>query len=239
MAEEDFAGGGGAEEIEETQGGGAGGAARSEDGSVFERQVELGGNFEPATAVFQARRKNEREGDEAGVGVAGFDELSGLSDVVADDEFGRGVGGEVERGEDLQCGASVGGRGGICDREFANGGVAHDGGDRLERESGASGPEHEAAGGEDGKAGAFGVAGSDERFGVVAIGGQKNVARGTMTDLGDETAGGAGEEGELDVGRRAGEFRGESVEDVNEIRCGGDGDLGVIDGGGSESREKQ
>ena len=57
-----------------------------DDGGLNERSVLLLRNF-PGVARGERRREGERFGEDADLGVSGLNELSGLRDVFAEDEF--------------------------------------------------------------------------------------------------------------------------------------------------------
>jgi hypothetical protein len=239
VAQEELAGGGGAEESEKVAGGGVGFAAASEDGDLIERGVMIAGNFNPLAAIFEIGSEDEREGDEAGVGVAGLDELGGLRDVFADDDLGPRFGPEAEFFEGLARGAAVGSGVGVGDGDFANGRGAEDGGEIFEDEVGFGGPEHEAADGEGRERRCGGVAGGDEGLRIVDVGGEEDIEGRAVADLRDKAARGAGNGGDGGVGGGFFEGGDDVGEDVDEIGGGGDGYLRGIGGGdGSESCEK-
>ena len=127
---ENLPGGGAAEKGEITGGGGVFRAAGSDDGALFERSVKGGRDLGPTTAVFQFRREHEGERDEASVGVAGFDELSGLCDIFADDDFGLRARPGAEFFEGLLRSAAVGRGSGVGDGDFSDRRVA-DGDGRI------------------------------------------------------------------------------------------------------------
>lgn len=221
---EDFPGGGAAEVSEVAGGGEFLCAAGGDDGALFERGVKVGRDLGPTAAVLEFRRKHEGERDEAGVGVAGFDELSGLRDVFAVDDFGPGDGPGAEFFEGLLRGAAVGGGGGIGDGDFSDRRVADGDGGIGDVQVGSGGPKDEPADGKSGEGFGVGSALGDKGAGVVEVGGEENVVGGAVGDLRDEVTGGSGGDGKCDLGGGSAELGVEGIERVDEVGRGGDGE---------------
>src|SRR5271165_511700 len=78
--------GGGQEEAEELFGGIALRRGFNEDGALLDGRVKIVGDDEVFAAGGESRREGRGKRDEAGVGVAGVDELRGLGNVFGGDQ---------------------------------------------------------------------------------------------------------------------------------------------------------
>ena len=182
---------------EQLVGGVALGGFGEDDGALLDVGVEAVGNDGVGSAGGEARGEGGGEGDEAGVGVAGVNELGGLGYVLGGDEAGLELVVKVEAGEGGDGGAAIGCAVGVGEGEAAEVGAA----EQIEggrREAGVfAGPEDERAPAVEDGGGGVGEAGGDEAAGIAEIGGEKEVKGRAILDLGGEHGGGL--EGGLSV----------------------------------------
>ncbi|MEN9633412.1 MAG: hypothetical protein RL077_1816 [Verrucomicrobiota bacterium] len=145
--------------------------------------MESRGDFLPTTDGAERAGDDQRERDEAGVGVFGLDKLGGLRDIFPEDELGLNRGPEAEVREDLLRGAAVRGVRRVRDREFIYEGVLNNGARIVEIKILARGPEDEPAERVRSEGSGVGVLGRDESVRVAEIGGEKDIVGRAVGDL--------------------------------------------------------
>ena len=166
------------------------GGFAEDDGALLDVGVEAIGNDGVGSAGGEARGEGGGEGDEAGVGVAGVNELGGLGYVLGGDEAGLELVVKVKAGEGGDGGAAIGCAVGVGEGESAEVGAAQQiEGGRREARVFARPEDERAAAVEDG-CGGVGEAGGDEAAGVAEVGGEKKVKGRPVLDLGGQHGGG-------------------------------------------------
>ncbi len=215
------------------------GGGFEDDAALADLRVAVGREAGEAAELAEVGRAGDGEGDDGDLGVAGLGELGGLGDIFRDDEFAGDLGGEIEAGEGLFAGESVGGVEAVGDGDLLDVGT----GEGVEGEGLGggvfAGPEDEnAVGVGDGNL-AAGEIGGDELFGVDVVCGEEEVLGVAVGDLLGKGGGGAEGGDDFDAGGHL-VLGCEGGEDGLEVGGGGDVEFSGclrVRGGGQRGEE--
>ena len=193
-------GGGAFEPLEEVVGGGLILRGLQDNGALADLGIAVRRQANEAAEVAEVGRTGDGEGDEAHLGIAGFGELSGLRDVLGDDQLADGGGGEAQAFEGPGGGVAIG-----CVQAVGDGDSGYFGaGERVDGERLGGGivacPENEDAVGVGHGRGAVGEAGDDELLGMHVVGGEEDVLWIAVEQLLGERCGGAEGGDDFDAG---------------------------------------